>query len=385
MEAQLRQAQKMEAIGTLAGGIAHDFNNILAAMMGYAELAKFKTTDVKIHPHMDQVLKACGRAKDLVQQILTFSRQREQEKKPVAVTPIVKEAMKLIRSSLPATVEIRQSYTNGNDAVLADPTQIHQVLMNLCTNAVHAMREREGVLEVRLDQQEISVGYPAYDSEAKPGAYLQLTVSDTGEGIDPAIKDKIFDPFFTAKQPGEGTGLGLSIVYGIVRDHGGIIAVESNPGEGTTFTVSLPLIDVAGLREDQESTVIPRGSSCILLVDDEEPIASLGKEMLTALGYDVVVRLNSRDALEAFRAQPERFDLIITDMTMPHMTGANMAQEVFKIRPGFPIILTTGFSERINAEEAKKIGIRAFIMKPVSLPILAQTVKQVIDEEALIY
>ena len=334
---------------------------------------------------MDQVLKACGRAKDLVQQILTFSRQREQEKKPVAVTPIVKEAMKLIRSSLPATVEIRQSYTNGNDAVLADPTQIHQVLMNLCTNAVHAMREREGVLEVRLDQQEISVGYPAYDSEAKPGAYLQLTVSDTGEGIDPAIKDKIFDPFFTAKQPGEGTGLGLSIVYGIVRDHGGIIAVESNPGEGTTFTVSLPLIDVAGLREDQESTVIPRGSSCILLVDDEEPIASLGKEMLTALGYDVVVRLNSRDALEAFRAQPERFDLIITDMTMPHMTGANMAQEVFKIRPGFPIILTTGFSERINAEEAKKIGIRAFIMKPVSLPILAQTVKQVIDEEALIY
>jgi PAS domain S-box-containing protein len=383
MEAQLRQAQKMEAIGTLAGGIAHDFNNILGAMMGYAELAKFKTMDVKTHPYMDQVLKACGRAKDLVQQILTFSRQREQEKKPIAVVPIVKEALKLLRSSLPATVEIRQSYTTENDTVLADPTQLHQVIMNLCTNAVHAMRESEGVLDVRLDQRLISADHQIYDPELKPGAYLQLIVSDTGEGIDPAIKDKIFDPFFTSKQPGEGTGLGLSIVYSIVRDHGGIIAMESNPGEGTTFTISLPVIDMAGQHEDQKSTVIPRGNNCILFVDDEESIASLGEEMLTALGYEVVVRLSSRDALEAFRAQPERFDVIITDMTMPHMTGASMAQEVLKIRPGFPIILTTGFSERINEEEAKKIGIRAFIMKPVSLPILAQTVKQIMDEEAL--
>jgi PAS domain S-box-containing protein len=383
METQLRQAQKMEAIGTLAGGISHDFNNILGAMMGFAELAKFKTTDVETHPYMDQVLKACGRAKDLVKQILTFSRQREQEKKPVAVTPIVKEAMKLLRSSLPATIEIRQSYTNGDDTVLADPTQLHQVIMNLCTNAVHAMREREGgVLEVRLDRQVISADYPAYDPLLKSGDYLQLTVSDTGEGIDPAIRDKIFDPFFTTKKPGEGTGLGLSIIYGIVRDHGGVIAVESKPGEGTTFTVSLPLIDVADQQEDQEPAVIPRGSGRILLVDDEEPIASLGEGMLTSLGYEVTIRFSSRDALETYRAHPEKFDLIITDMTMPKMTGASLAREVLKIRPGFPIILTTGFSERINEAEAKKIGIREFLMKPVSLPILAQTVKRVMDNVA---
>ncbi|MCX5818791.1 MAG: PAS domain S-box protein [Deltaproteobacteria bacterium] len=383
LEAQLRQAQKMEAIGTLAGGIAHDFNNILGAMLGYVELTKFKTTDVKIYPYLEQLLKACDRARDLVKQILTFSRQREQEKKPVAVTPIVKEAMKLLRSSLPATVEIRQSFTNQHDIVFADPTQIHQVIMNLCTNAVHAMREREGgVLEVRLDQQEISADYPIYDPELKSGVYLQLTVSDTGEGIDPAIKDKIFDPFFTTKKPGEGTGLGLSIIYGIVRDHGGVIAVESKPGEGTTFTISLPLIDTVDQQEIQESTVIPRGSGSILWVDDEEPIASLGEEMLTALGYEVAVRFSSRDALEVFRAHPERFDLVITDMTMPNMTGANLAREMLKIRPGLPIILTTGFSERINEEEAKKIGIRAFIMKPVSLPVLAQTVKQITDKAA---
>ena len=380
METQLRQGQKMEAIGTLAGGIAHDFNNILGAMMGYAELARFKTKDVAIHPYLEQLLKACDRARDLVQQILTFSRQREQEKKPITVTPIVTEVMKLLRSSLPSTVEIRQRYTNRYDTVLADPTQIHQVLMNLCTNAVHAMREGEGVLEVSLRQVEIPADNRAYNPALKAGAYLQLIVSDTGKGIDPAIKDKIFDPFFTTKNTGEGTGLGLSVVYGIVKDHGGAIAVESKPGEGATFTISLPLIDTAEELEGRESSVIPKGRGSILLVDDEEPLASLGQDMLTSLGYEVAVRLSSRDALETFRAHPERFDLVITDMTMPNMTGADLAREMLKIRPEIPIIMTTGFSERVNEGEAKKIGIRKFVMKPVSLPSLAQAVKQLIDE-----
>ncbi|MEI7637008.1 MAG: PAS domain S-box protein [Syntrophus sp. (in: bacteria)] len=381
LETHLRQAQKMEAIGTLAGGIAHDFNNILGAMMGYAELAKFKTVDVKIYPYLEQILKACDRSRDLVQQILTFSRRREQEKKPVAVTPIVKEALRLLRSSLPSTVEIRQLYNARHDTVLADPTQMHQVLMNLCTNAVHAMREREGVLEVRLAQDVLSADNPAYHPELKEGAYLQLVVSDTGDGIDPAVKDKIFDPFFTTKEPGEGTGLGLSVVYGIVKDHGGIIFVESELGKGTVFTIHLPLIAADGKLEGQEIISIPNGKGCILYVDDEEPIAAMGQDMLTSLGYDVTVRFSSRDALEAFRAHPERFDLVITDMTMPNMTGSNLAREILKIRPGLPIILTTGFSERINEEEAKKIGIREFLMKPVSFSGLALAVKRIMDQE----
>ncbi len=381
LEAQLRQGQKMEAIGTLAGGIAHDFNNILGAMMGYAELIKFKTTDAKIHPYLEQILKACDRSRDLVKQILTFSRQREQEKKPVSVIPIVKEAMKLLRSSLPTTVEIRQYYRSAQDTVLADATQIHQVLMNLCTNAVHAMRQREGVLEVNISRQVLSTDNPAYDPELKEGAYLQLVVSDTGEGIDPAIKDKIFDPFFTTKKSGEGTGLGLSVVYGIVKDHGGIITVESEPGKGTVFTIFLPLILADEELAGPGMVSLPQGKGHILYVDDEEAIASLGREMLSSLGYDVTIHLRSRDALEAFRAHPERFDLVITDMTMPHMMGTNMAREMLKIRPGLPIILTTGFSEGINEEESKKIGIREFIMKPFTLHGLAQAVKRTMDQE----
>jgi PAS domain S-box-containing protein len=382
LEAQLRQAQKMEAIGTLAGGIAHDFNNILGAMMGYTELARFKTTDATIYPYLEQIIKACDRSRDLVQQILTFSRQREQEKKPVSVTPIVKEAMKLLRSSLPATVEIRQSYDSRHDTILADSTQIHQVLMNLCTNAVHAMREREGVLDVRIGQQFISADNPASDPELREGAYLQLSVSDTGGGIDPSIKDKIFDPFYTTKKAGEGTGLGLSVVYGIVKDHGGIISVESEPGKGTVFMIYLPLILADEELKGQEIVSLPQGAGCILYVDDEKPIASLWQEMLTSLGYDVTVRFNSNDALEDFRGHPERFDLVITDMTMPNMTGDSLAKEMLKIRPGLPIILTTGFSERINEEEAKRIGIREFLMKPISLHDLACTVKRIMDQAA---
>ncbi len=383
LENHFRQAQKMEAIGTLAGGIAHDFNNILAAMIGFAELAQFKNTDTKIHSYLEQILQACNRSRDLVQQILTFSRQREQEKKPVSIIPIVKEAIKLLRSSLPATIEIRQHYLSPQDTVLADPTQIHQVLMNLCTNAAHAMPQQEGVLDISLSRELLSADHPAYPPELKEGAYLQLLVSDTGEGIDPAVKDKIFDPFFTTKPLGKGTGLGLSIVYGIVKDHGGIISVESEKGKGTVFTIYLPLIDTDEEVELQETVYIPQGEGRILYIDDDESIAFWGQEMLSSLGYDVTVHKSSRDALETFKRNPEQFDLVITDMTMPHMTGESLAREMLKIRPGLPIILTTGFSDRINEKDAKKIGIREFFIKPVSLSRLAQSVKVIMDQEKI--
>jgi len=383
LEAHLRQAQKMEAIGTLAGGIAHDFNNILSAMMGYAELAKFKTSDETIQPYMDQILKACNRSRDLVTQILTFSRQREKEKIAVAVTPIVKEALKLLRSSFPATIEIKTSYEAPQGTIFADPTQIHQVLMNLCTNAVYAMREKEaGVLSVHLDRHTLSADDTACNPEMQPGDYLQITVADTGEGIDPAIRENIFDPFFTTKASGEGTGLGLSVVYGIVKDHGGCISVDSEPGTGAVFTVYLPLVEAGERLKGKEPAPVPRGAGRILLVDDEEPLASLGREMLTSLGYDVTVHLSSRNALEAFRAHPERFELVITDMTMPNMTGTTLSREILKIRPGTPIILTTGFSQRIDEEEAMRIGIRKLLMKPVSLKDLARAVKEIVNPEA---
>jgi len=378
MESQLIQAQKMEAIGTLAGGIAHDFNNILGAMMGYAELAKLKTTDSQIQPYLEPLLKACDRAKDLVNQILTFSRKKEHEKKPLSITPIAKEALKLLRSSLPTTIDVRIHFQNRHDKVLADATQIHQVLINLCTNASHAMRERGGILEITFSQQEITADEINHDPALKRGMYLKIVISDTGHGIDAAIRDKIFDPFFTTKKPGEGTGLGLAMVYGIIKNHGGVISVTSEPGKGTTFTIYLPLIDMEAQAEEQGMEAVIGGKGHILLVDDEEPLASIGKEMLISLGYDVTVRFSSLDALEAFRANPHRFNLVITDTTMPNMTGPQMAKEMLKIYPGLPIILTTGYSDMINETEAKEMGIQEFIMKPISLQNLAQVVRKVL-------
>jgi two-component system, cell cycle sensor histidine kinase and response regulator CckA len=379
MESQLIQAQKMEAIGTLAGGIAHDFNNILGAMMGYAELSKLKTTDDRIQPYLEQLLKACDRAKDLVNQILTFSRKKDDERKPLSITPIAKEALKLLRSSLPTTIDVRIHFQNRQDKVLADATQIHQVLINLCTNASHAMRERGGILEITFSQEEITANGIHHDPALQRGLYLKIVISDTGCGIDASIRDKIFDPFFTTKGPGEGTGLGLAMVYGIIKNHGGVISVKSEPGKGTTFTIYLPLIDMEAQTEDQGMETIIGGKGHILLVDDEQPLASIGKEMLISLGYDVTVRFSSLDALEAFRANPHRFNLVITDTTMPNMTGPQMAKEMLKIYPGLPIILTTGYSDMINEKEAKEMGIQEFIMKPVSLQNLAQVVRKVLQ------
>ncbi len=382
LEDQLRQARKMEAIGTLAGGIAHDFNNILGSVMGYTELAQMKASDAEMERYLDQVLKASNRAKALVAQILTFSRQSSQEKKPLSVTPIFKEVLKLLRSSLPSNIQIRQDFSCPNDTVRADPTQIYQILMNLCTNAAHAMREGGGVLEVTLEPEHVSNPHIHHEYNLKQGDYTKLTVRDSGYGMEASTIEHIFEPFFTTKKEGEGTGLGLSVVYGIVKDHGGSIHVSSKPSYGTAFTILLPLIEEAAASKNDTVTPVLGGRGHVLLVDDEVALAQLGREMLTSLGYEVTLRYSSLDALEVFRKKPQEFDLVITDMTMPNMSGASLARELLIIRRDIPIVLVTGFSELINEEDAKGIGIREFLMKPVSLMTLSQTVRKVLKPDA---
>jgi PAS domain S-box-containing protein len=384
LKAQLAQAQKMEAIGTLAGGIAHDFNNILGIIMGYAEIADFALPlDSKVKQDIAEVLKATHRAKDLVTQILTFSRKQDQERRALLVVPVIKEALKLLRSSLPATIEIRQKLDllQGEDLVFGDPTQIHQILMNLSTNAAHAMRERGGILAVTIAPVDFSLLSDGKAMELSPGKYLKLTVEDTGHGMDRTTLDRIFDPYFTTKGPGEGTGLGLAIVHGIVKSHNGAIIVFSEPGEGTTFHVYLPKLEREALSLEAATTPIPRGSERVLLVDDEEGLANAVKQMLEHLGYRVTATGNSVEALILFRDQPEGFDLVITDYTMPGMTGTALAKEIMNIRPDFPIILCTGFSEKISEDSAKNIGIHALLMKPVTKRGIAEAVRRALDKK----
>lgn len=377
LESRLRQAQKMEAIGTLAGGIAHDFNNILTPILGYSEiLMESLPAGSQERANEGQVLKAANRAKELVKQILTFSRQTEQERKPVQIYLIIKEALKLLRSSLPANIEIKQYIYVDCCQVLADATQIHQVLMNLCTNAYHAMRDTGGTLTVSLSEEEITPEDYSDNLSLQTGKYIKLAVSDTGHGIDKDLIEKIFDPYFTTKKKGEGTGLGLSVVHGIVKNHHGQITVYSEPGQGTEFHVYLPCIEVqapASLAEQQE---IPLGrQEKVLVVDDEKPIAELLGCMLEKLGYVVVTKSNSSTALETFKEQYKSIDLVVTDMAMPGMSGAELATELLKIKPGLPIILCTGFSEIINEEKAKAVGFTGFLLKPVLKSQLAHAVK----------
>jgi PAS domain S-box-containing protein len=380
MERQLRQAQKMEAIGTLAGGIAHDFNNILAAIIGYTEMLLFKIPkDSPIRHNLEQVLKAGNRAKELVKQILAFSRQSEQEMKPVQISLVVKEALKLLRASLPTTIEIRQNITGKMGMILADPTQIHQVLMNLCTNAAHAMRATGGVLEVGLGEVKLDGQMMEQCPELTPGSYLRLTVRDTGHGMDSMVMARIFDPFFTTKSPGEGTGMGLAVVHGIVKSHGGAIGVSSEPGVGTTFQMFFPRLPNDVVPISKSAVPVPRGSETILFVDDEEALVEMVQQMLEHLGYDVVARTSSREALEAFRAQPHKFDLVITDQTMPQLTGVDLSREVMAIRPDVPVILCTGFSEIISPEKAKAMGIREFVLKPIITREIAVTIRKALE------
>ena len=382
LEALLGQAQKMEAIGTLAGGIAHDFNNILQSIMINTELALLEHASGTFDAgRLEASLTASDRAKDLVKQILTFSRQGEQQIIPLQMSTIVKEALKLLRSSLPTTIEIKQNIEAGSDFVLADPTQIHQVMMNLCTNSAHAMMQKGGILEVSLENCFLDGEAASLHPDLMPGNFLRLTVSDNGHGMSHEVIERIFDPFFTTKDRGEGTGMGLAVVHGIVKSCDGAISVESEVGKGTTFEILLPAVESKAQTRENVARPLPGGSEKILIVDDEVVIIDLLKGVLENLNYRVVARNSSADALEAFRSRPEEFDLIITDQTMPHMTGAELAKEVMKIRPDIPIILCTGFSEILSENQAMAIGIREFVMKPVVLNDLADTVRRLLDEK----
>jgi PAS domain S-box-containing protein len=383
LETQLQQSQKMEAIGTLAGGIAHDFNNILFAIIGFSEIAMDDVPEGSMaRANMKEVLTASMRAKGLVKHIIAFSRQAEQERMPLQIQPIVKEALELLRASLPSTIEISQNIDKECGAVLAEPTQIHQVVMNLCANAYHAMREDGGVLEVTLAEVDIDSSVLDSNLDLNPGPYLGLTVSDTGHGMERVVTERIFEPYFTTKGMGEGTGMGLSVVHGIVKSYGGDIRVYSEPGKGTTFHVYLPRIATSAIAPETVSAEpAPRGKERILFVDDEVQIVHMMREMLERLGYHVTARTSSVEALEAFRAQPEKFDLVITDQTMPNMTGVELSKELMRIRPNIPIILCTGFSEVISEEEAKAIGIRDYVMKPVVQTQIANRIRQVLNQE----
>ncbi|MDR3557419.1 MAG: response regulator [Syntrophobacteraceae bacterium] len=374
LRARLDQAQRMEAIGTLAGGIAHDFNNILTPIIGYAELSRIAIPeDIKLARNMRQVLLSANRAKDLIKRILTISRETGNEPKPVQVSLIIEEVLDLLRSSLPSTIEIRQAIEEEamDCTTLAEPTQIHQVLMNLCTNGAHAMRAKGGALTVGLAGTEVVQFSGIGTVDIDPGFYLRLTGADTGQGMDETVQERIFDPYFTTKGPEEGTGLGLAIVYRIVKNLRGAITVSSKLGQGAAFEVYLPGTKTPEVFPAPPAEPLPSGSGRVLLVDDEIPIVDMTREMLESLGYEVVARHNGADALEVFLSDPQGFDAVITDMTMPKMTGADLAGEILAIRADMPIILCTGFSDGFDEGKAKAAGIGAFLMKPVAMRDLA--------------
>ena len=380
LEARLFQAQKMEAIGTLAGGIAHDFNNILGSITGFTELTLHSVPrDSQEYYHLDQVLKAGERARDLVKQILIFSRRAPQTKSPLEINSVVKEALKLLRASLPTTITIKENFAISSALVFADLIQVHQILMNLGTNAAHAMRENGGLLEVGLEEVSLNERDMVRHPDLSPGPYVKLTVRDTGQGMDQETMSHIFEPFFTTKAVGEGTGMGLAVVHGIVKSSGGEITVTSRPGEGTTFVILLPKILGEVATPSAASHPLPTGNDSILFIDDEEMLVNITKEMLKKLGYQVVAQASSLEALKIFHDQPEKFDLVITDQTMPQMTGMQLAQEVKQIRPDIPIILCTGYSEKVSLENMKAAGINDLLMKPVIMRTLAETIRKVLD------
>jgi len=381
LEVQLFQAQKMEAIGTLAGGIAHDFNNILSPIIGYTELILLNTPEKsKTQQGLEEILNASHRAKSLVAQILAFSRQTELEMKPVEVKYIIKEVLKLLRASLPTTINIKENIKSVA-LVMCDPTQIHQILMNLCTNASHAMQEKGGVLEVSLENIELYSDSTARSLDLKPGSYLNLTVSDTGHGMTPDVLEQILDPFFTTKEKGEGTGMGLSVIHGIVKSYGGSIYAYSEPEKGSNFKVFLPIIESRLEPEKRVEKPISKGTERILFIDDEKALVEIGKQLLEFLGYDVRTRTSSIEALELFKAQPDNFDLVITDQTMPNMTGVELTKELRQIHPDIPIIICTGFSEQIDERKAEEKEISAYVMKPIIMREIANTIREVLDEK----
>ena len=380
LEYQLQQAQKMEAIGTLAGGIAHDFNNILSVIIGYTELILMNANvDAEVRQNLKEIFSASKHARDMVKQILAFSRQNKQERKPIQVAHITKEAIKMLRASLPTTISIQQHIEKDTGVIEADPTQIHQVLMNLCTNAAHAINEKDGVLEISLCNVELDQKAAADIPDLKAGSYLKLSVKDSGEGIHPDVQQQIFNPYFTTKKKGKGTGLGLAVVQGIVKSCNGAVAVESEVGKGTAFHVYLPTIKRKLTAENEISTPLPMGSERILFIDDEQPLVEIGKLMLERLGYSVATRTSSIEALELFKADSDRFDLVITDIVMPNMTGDKLAEKIMGIRADIPVVLCTGYSEKFTRRNASEMGIQTFLMKPLVMRDLATVVRQAIE------
>ncbi len=381
-EKMLRQAEKMEAIGSMAGGIAHDFNNILTPLLGYAEIAlRSVDRDSTMANYVEEILKASHRAKDLVDQILAFSRKNDKEGQPIHLLPIVKEVLKLVQTPMPEHIEIERVIKTDRDVVKADPTQMHQVFMNLCTNAWHAMKEQtDGTLEVRVTDFLLDHHYKTEFPTLEPGRYLRVSVKDTGTGMDQETMEKIFDPFYTTKSKGEGTGLGLAVVHSIISSCKGRVTVESSPGEGSTFNVILPLLD------DEAETMIadsiaplPTGTETVLIVDDEPEIVAMIATMLGSLGYHPIFASGGEEALEKFRASPERFDAVVVDQVMPGMSGSQLSIEMMMIKEGIPIVLVTGHTDFLSQDELQALGISMILKKPIVMKELAEAMRTVLD------
>ncbi len=380
LEVRLRHTHKMEAIGTLSGGIAHDFNNILGIIMGSAELALDDIDESSpVRKNLVRICNACLRAKDVIMQLLSFSRKIEQERIRVQMIAVITDTLKLLRSTIPATIEIQAHLNARNDTIIADPTQIHQILINLCTNAAESM-PLGGIMEITLDNETITTTKLGESFELPPGEYLTLKVTDKGTGVDPKIKNQIFDPYFTTKTFGDGQGLGLFVVHGIVKNHMGAIWQENRPGGGCAFTVYFPVVESKPDQKPKIDDTIPIGSESILFIDDEKYILDISHDILTRLGYRFTGETDPVKALDRFQAGPDDYDLVVTDMTMPKITGDKLAQTLLEIRPDIPIVLFTGYSQMISEKTARKIGIRAFAMKPLVRKDLATTIRRVLDE-----
>ena len=383
MEMQIQQAQKMEAIGTLAGGIAHDFNNILAAIMGYSEMAMMDApAESSIHGMLQHVTTGAERARDLVKQILTFSRKTTQQKSPILLQVIVKEVMKLLRATIPSTITISADISPQCGTVVADPTMVHQLVMNLCTNSYHAMRQKGGLLSISLQPVDLAEEHTGSMLDIPAGAYVRLSVADTGHGMEKSVQQHIFDPYYTTKEKGQGTGLGLAVVHGIVHDLGGAITVTSDVGQGTTFDVFLPLSGNSHESEDMVSPVVRRGEGRILLVDDEVAITAVAARMLGRLGYQVTCFNSSRDALKAFIEAPQGFDLVISDQTMPEYTGLELIERIKKVAAGMPVLLMSGYSDQVDAESSRAMGLDGFLAKPFKDAEIARAVSDILGGAA---
>jgi nitrogen-specific signal transduction histidine kinase/DNA-binding NarL/FixJ family response regulator len=381
MEEQFRQVQKMEAIGTLAGGIAHDFNNILTAIIGYTELGEMTLEgNPKVRSYLASVLQAASRATGLVRQILTFSRQQAQERRPIQLLPVVEETLKLLRATIPTTIEFETALATNAPTVLADSNQVHQILMNLGTNAWYAMRSRTGRLTVRLDRWVVEPSQAAAQPRLHTGVYARISVGDTGCGMDEATLRRVFEPFFTTKPPGEGTGLGLAVVHGIMDSHDGAVTVASKPGAGTTFTVYLPEEKGAAVKALDAEGPVPRGNGeRILVIDDEEVLAVLVQRTLGELGYEAAFVTLPEAALEMVRSDPLRFDLVLTDQTMPAMTGLVLATRLREIRPSLPVVIMTGYTAPLLQGRVEVAGVRDLLLKPVTIRSLGTAVKAVLS------